>query len=206
LRGTALHKTGRAAISLQARPVRKSAPGLSYAETTSREPPIPRPSGDFEQIVRAYGPDLYRYAFWLVRDRFVAEELVQECFARAWTGWDGLREAGALKAWLFTILRNERARYFEKKRPVLSDLSDEMQEPAVIPALDEGLDIRRRIEQLPVAYREPLVLQVLGGYSCGEIAAMMGISEGAVMTRLTRARQALRAEASPVEARRAARA
>ena len=45
---------------------------------------------------------------------------------------------------------------------------------------------------LPLTYREPLLLQVLGGFSCAEIAGMLGTTEGAVMTRLTRARQALR--------------
>jgi RNA polymerase sigma-70 factor (ECF subfamily) len=45
---------------------------------------------------------------------------------------------------------------------------------------------------LPETYREPLLLQVLGGFSCAEIAGMLGSSEGAIMTRLTRARQALR--------------
>ena len=58
----------------------------------------------------------------------------------------------------------------------------------------ENLDIRRRIERLPLAYREPLLLQVLGGYSCAEIATMLETSEGAIMTRLTRARQALRGD------------
>jgi len=167
---------------------------------------IPQRAAAFERVVRAYGPDLYRYAYWLVRDRFVAEELVQECFTRAWNGWEGLRDAGALKAWLFSILRNERARYFERKRPDSIEDHDRDDIPAESPPLDEGLDLRRRLEQLPEGYREPLVLQVLGGYSCGEIAAAMGITEGAVMTRLTRARQALRANPESEAPKRRARA
>jgi len=58
---------------------------------------------------------------------------------------------------------------------------------------------------LPMTYRQPLLLQVLGGYSCADIAAMLGTSEGAVMTRLTRARQALRQQYAEVGKRRVAR-
>jgi len=145
--------------------------------------------------VRAYGADLYRYAYWLCRDRFVAEELVQETFARAWRSWHELRDREAVKAWLITIMRNERARMYARRQiPVANEDVSELEIPD-LPAFDEDLDLRRRLERLPLAYREPLLLQVLGGYSCGEIAAMLNTSEGAVMTRLTRARQALRREA-----------
>jgi RNA polymerase sigma-70 factor (ECF subfamily) len=52
--------------------------------------------------------------------------------------------------------------------------------------------MREALMRLPPSYAEPLALQVLGGFSCAEIASMLGITEGAVMTRLTRARQALK--------------
>ena len=64
----------------------------------------------FESLVRAYSSELYRYAYWLCRDRFTAEDLVQETFARAWKSWDDLRDDKAAKSWLYTILRNEHAR------------------------------------------------------------------------------------------------
>ena len=73
----------------------------------------------FEQLVRAHAADLYRFAYWLCRDRFVAEELVQEAFGRAWQGFRDLHDASAAKAWLFTILRRENARRFERKRLTL---------------------------------------------------------------------------------------
>lgn len=151
---------------------------------------------DFERTVRAYGAELYRYAFWLCRDRFVAEELVQETFARAWKSWQELREIGSAKAWLITILRNERARMFARKQvPVADDDASDLEIADPAP-MAENLDIKRQLERLPLAYREPLLLQVLGGYSCAEIAALLNTSEGAIMTRLTRARQALRREAA----------
>ncbi|MBE7424366.1 MAG: sigma-70 family RNA polymerase sigma factor [Zoogloeaceae bacterium] len=159
-------------------------------------------SAQFDQTVRAYSADLYRYAWWLCRDRFTAEELVQETFARAWKNWDSLADLGAVKAWLITILRNERARLYERKR---LDISDDDPQDLELPSHErpgDHLELEQLVGELPPAYREPLVLQVLGGYDCREIAEMLGTTEGAVMTRLTRARQALRAHLSePAKAR-----
>lgn len=59
----------------------------------------------FESLVRAYSTELYRYAHWLCRDHFMAEDIVQETFTRAWQGLSGLRDAKAVKGWLYTILR-----------------------------------------------------------------------------------------------------
>lgn len=156
----------------------------------------------FDQAARAYGADLYRYAYWLCRDRFVAEELVQETFARAWKNWGSLEDLAAAKPWLITILRNEHARLYERKRLDYTD--DDPQDLDLPSAAQAGahLELEQLVEALPETYREPLVLQVLGGYECREIAEMLGTTEGAVMTRLTRARQALRTHlAEPARAR-----
>lgn len=159
---------------------------------------------DFENTVRAYGADLYRFAYSLCRDRFGAEDLVQETFARAWKGWDALREPAAMKAWLFTIVRNEHARTFARKRVELVDADVyELDVPDLSQAAGAGADAM--LAALPLAYREPLVLQVLGGFSCREIADMLQTTEGAVMTRLCRARQALRGQIAGAEKRKAAR-
>jgi RNA polymerase sigma-70 factor (ECF subfamily) len=154
---------------------------------------------EFDQTVRAYSADLYRYAHWLCRDRFVAEELVQETFERAWKNWDSLDNPASVKAWLITILRHEHARLYERRRLDFTDAQpEELELPARLGA-DSQLELEQLMEVLPVAYREPLLLQVLGGYSCGEIAEMLATTEGAVMTRLTRARQMLRAYLSSLE-------
>lgn len=159
----------------------------------------------FEQMVRAFSADLYRYAIRLCRDRFDAEDLLQEAFARAWKAWPELRDLTATKAWIFTILRNEHARRFARKR--LSVVDDEFDESEIPSATSStaGLEIEQLLGMLPLSYREPLLLQVLGGFSCGEIAAMLDTTEGAVMTRLTRARQALRGELLGAGTRRSAR-
>lgn len=142
--------------------------------------------------MRAYSADLYRFAYWLCRDRHVAEDLVQEACLRAWRSWPELRDLAQAKAWLMTIVRNEHARSHARKRNETSlDDMDDAQLPS-LPSFEEGLETAQVVRMLPEAYREPLLLQVIGGFSCGEIARMLGTSEGAIMTRLTRARQALR--------------
>lgn len=165
-------------------------------------PPASNGNGDFERTVRAYSADLYRYAYWLCGDRFVAEDLVQEVFARAWKSWAGLREPGLVKPWLIAILRNERARMFARKQvSVVDEDVCELEIPAPSPVGDT-LEVEQLIGLLPPVYREPLLLQILGGFSCSEIAGMLDTSEGAVMTRLTRARQALRNHYPDAERRR----
>lgn len=148
----------------------------------------------FEALARALSTDLYRYAFWLCRDQSRAEELVQETFLRAWRALDTLRSEKAAKAWLITILRREHARGFERYVPEMDpkigpdDVAEDSHGDTA-----ETLHLRRAIAELSEEYREPLLLQVLGGYSCDEIAELLGLSRGAVMTRLFRARQKLRA-------------
>ncbi len=154
--------------------------------------------------MRAYGADLYRYAWWLCRDRHLAEDLVQEAFARAWTAWAGLRELSQAKAWLVAILRNEHARGFARKKLDMENKEFQESELPGLPSFEAGLETAQIVGLLPETYREPLLLQVLGGFSCAEIAGMLGTTEGAVMTRLTRARQALRQQDADAGKRRAA--
>lgn len=149
----------------------------------------------FEALVNALGADLYRFAYWLCRDRARAEDLVQETFLRAWRSLDNLREEKSAKSWLITILRREHARGYERYTPEWQETElDEI--PADGAPHMEVLHMRRELAALPEEYREPLLLQVLGGYNCDEIAAMLNLSTSAVMTRLFRARQKMRAALS----------
>ncbi|MBI3570705.1 MAG: sigma-70 family RNA polymerase sigma factor [Gammaproteobacteria bacterium] len=151
----------------------------------------------FEALVRAWSADLYRFAYWLCRDRLWAEDLVQETFLRAWRAIGNLREEKAAKGWLLTILRNEYVRSLAKRTEVYDVPADEPVFETMAP--EETWLFRRELLKLPGEYLEPLLLQVLGGYSCEEIAQTLGIGRAAVMTRLFRARQRLRAtlEESP---------
>ena len=151
----------------------------------------------FDSLISVYYADMFRYAAWLSRDRSVAEEVVQEALLRAWKALDALRDDAAAKQWLLTIVRRENARYFERRRLETVDIDNLTASQAAMLAEepDEQLDdLRHAIFELDDDYREPLVLQVLMGYSTNEIAAMMGLKQGAVLTRLHRARHKLRGE------------
>ncbi len=145
----------------------------------------------FDQLVTVLHTDMYRYAAWLSRDPGIAEDVVQEALLRAWKSLDALREDGAAKQWLLTIVRRENARYFERKRLETVDIDNltPAQSGMLAETDDSDLrDMREAIYKLDDDYREPLVLQVLMGHSTKEIAELMGINPGAVLTRLHRAR------------------
>ncbi|MGH8221911.1 MAG: sigma-70 family RNA polymerase sigma factor [Woeseiaceae bacterium] len=132
------------------------------------------------------------YTRWLCRERWQSEDLVQETVLRAWRSWPGLREHRAVKGWLFKILYHEFARATSRGRIQTVPLEELVIDPQdhADPAL--AVDMVRALDTLGEHSRHALLLQVLGGLSCAEIAAVLSTSEGAVMTRLTRARQALR--------------
>jgi RNA polymerase sigma-70 factor (ECF subfamily) len=160
----------------------------------------PRPRGTtvvtpFARLLEMLRPDLVRFAFWLARDRAVAEDVVQETLIRAWKSREELKDQGAARPWLFTIVRREHARLYERKRLPTVDVEEveALGDPALASDGDAGLDdLRRAIMQLPDQYREPLVMQVLGGLSTAEIAAELQLTQPAVLTRLFRARARLR--------------
>jgi RNA polymerase sigma-70 factor (ECF subfamily) len=151
----------------------------------------------FDALVRSLSGDLFRYGYWLCGDHALAHDLVQETFMRAWRAMDDLRDTAAAKAWLITILRREHARLYERKVPQFTDV-DEIDVPderdAHLPefAGEENL-IRNAMRRLDPKYRDPLLMQVLGGFSCDEIASELKITPAAVMTQLFRARQKLKA-------------
>ena len=148
------------------------------------------------RLFESLRPDLVRFAHWLARDRALAEDIVQEALLRAWRSREALKDPAASRAWLLTIVRREHARLYERKRLELIELQEgiESEGAPVTPGPDSEDDsLRDAILKLPIEYREPLVLQVLGGFSCAEIAQELQLSNTAVLTRLFRARNKLRA-------------
>ncbi|MBC8025564.1 MAG: sigma-70 family RNA polymerase sigma factor [Steroidobacteraceae bacterium] len=160
----------------------------------------PRPRGTsaesaFARLLETFRPDLLRFSLWLSRDRAVAEDVVQETLIRAWKSKNELKDPAAVRPWLLTIARREHARLYERKRLPTVDVDsvEALGDPALASDGDAGLiDLRRAILKLPDEYREPLVLQVLGGFTTAEIGAELGLTQAAVLTRLFRARNRVR--------------
>ena len=149
----------------------------------------------FEALVEDYSTDLFRYAMWLSHDKHIAEDLVQETFTRAWKNLHQLKDDKAEKGWLTTILRNENARRFQRKQLDLVEIekvplsANKDDEPEV--RMEQRI-LRKAMLELDEKYREPLILQVIHGFSCREIAKVIEISESAVLTRVFRAKQQLK--------------
>lgn len=149
----------------------------------------------YDSLVRALHTDIYRYAYWLCGDKHIAEDITQETFLRAWRSLDSLKDEKAAKAWLITILRRENARRFERKQFNYSDVEQEFIEDTFSSSTEDHAEqhlLQRQISKLELEYREPLLLQVIGGFSGEEIAKILDLNRNTVMTRLFRARNQLK--------------
>lgn len=153
----------------------------------------------FETLVKAYSNDLYRFAYWLCSNHSIADDLVQETFLRAWKALDNLEDEKKAKSWLITILRRENARRFERKRLDLVDIEDVVVEDQVSLSPEQSIEneqLHQAILNLSSDYREPLLLQTIGGYKTSEIAHLLKLNLNTVNTRLFRARDQLKRQLS----------
>jgi RNA polymerase sigma-70 factor, ECF subfamily len=152
-----------------------------------------------------YLDGLYGYAMVLSRNSTEAEDLVQETCLRALRAIDGLRGEGSIKSWLFTILRNIWLNQVRRRRtaPDLIELdaddngstapADATQDPHTdYVSKFERERVRVAIGQLPVEFREIIILREYEELSYQEIAALLDCPPGTVMSRLARARSKLR--------------
>src|SRR4029077_11916633 len=174
--------------------MRNSEPGSPVSSIGGRVPAADA-GAPIARVFESMRPELLRFAHWLARDRAIAEGIVQEALLRARGSRDALKDPAAARPWLLTIVRREHARLYERKRLELVSL-DEVVETHASPGYAEPggelFELRHAIMRLPIKYREPLVLQVLGGFSTEEIARELALSATAVLTRLFRARNKLR--------------
>jgi RNA polymerase sigma-70 factor (ECF subfamily) len=150
--------------------------------------------------------DVYTLARYLLRDGNDAEDAVQECYLRALRHFDTYR-GPAMKPWLFAILRNVCRAEFGRRSGVVLTMNDETeededaaplwQEAPVSPEAEvlrqwDAKTIRRLVAELPDPFREALVLREVNDLSYSEIADVVGVPVGTVMSRLARARSMLR--------------
>jgi len=154
----------------------------------------------FEETVLPHLDAAFNYARWLTRNDTDAEDVVQDACVRAIRYFSSLRDDDA-RAWLFTIVRNAWYSRVSRKANVaegtrLNDGQDERPDNALDPEerlLQQhtvGL-VRAALEQLPVDFREAIVLREIEGLSYREIAEVAGVPIGTVMSRLARARERL---------------
>ena len=141
----------------------------------------------FDELVRACGPDLYRYLLLRLRNESDARDALQETITDAWKGLATLRDADNYWPWLMTIAKRK-ATAIGRKRTTVTDL-----DPDLLPRADESaLEVWDAIAQLRPIHREILVLRYVIGFSEKEAAQVLGIRVGAVKTRGFVARQALK--------------
>lgn len=141
-------------------------------------------------------PRLRRFAFWLTRDREDADDLVQSTLERALSRWESRQDAAALKPWLFSILYRSflSARKRSRRYASVLDLFHRIQ-PEEYPSAERETAARTALEalqQLSSEQRSLLLWVSVEGLSYQEVAGILDIPIGTVMSRLSRARQALR--------------
>ena len=166
----------------------------------------------FEQLVLPHMDAAYNLARWLVRNPHDAEDLAQEAMTRAIKFFSGFR-GGDPRAWLLTIVRNSCFTWLGRNRAKdLAEFNEEAHSPGISSSADqssiqmpppnpetmaiaeaESARVRRALEELPVIFRETIVMRELEGMSYKEIADVTSVSIGTVMSRLARGRDRLRA-------------
>lgn len=141
---------------------------------------------EFDELVRRHHAALHAYARAMCRDRWTAEEAVQETLLRAWKYQDSYARRGSFEGWLIRICRN-----------CITDLAQrasrteeiELVELAVEP--DRASELHDLLEQLPLAHREVVLLCGVMGYDYDSAATILDVPVGTVRSRLSRARQSL---------------
>jgi RNA polymerase sigma-70 factor (ECF subfamily) len=166
----------------------------------------------FEETVLPHLDAAFNYARWLTKDDREAEDVVQDACVRAMRFFSSLRDDDA-RAWLFAIVRNTWfSRLSHRARMTETTLVDDVRDRRPDAALDPEAQlmqqhtvdrVRSALEQLPGDFREVIVLREIEGLSYKEIAAVVRVPIGTVMSRLARARDRLLAvlEAEPAETR-----
>ncbi len=168
----------------------------------------------FNQIAIPHLDAAYNLAKWLTRNHQDAEDIVQESYMKAFRHFDGFRGADA-KAWLLAIVRNTCYTWLKSKNnlqmeefdeesghgELLNQLSESVvnnstPEQIMFQTVDRDL-INQAMQELPIEFREVLVLREQEGFSYHEIAGIAGIPVGTVMSRLARARGLMRSLLAP---------
>ncbi len=157
--------------------------------------------GSFEELAMPHFAKLYNFAHWLTKDRAAAEDLVQETYMKALRGFSSFQQGTNFRAWMYKILRNT---FLTTKAGLKAAVSfdsddDKPAEPTAVGTPESVLlarveleTIQNALEKLPVKFREIILLCDQEEMSYQEIGETLGIPIGTVMSRLSRARKAMR--------------
>jgi RNA polymerase sigma-70 factor, ECF subfamily len=162
--------------------------------TTRRTPNL----ADFEAQAMPYMNDLFRTATRLLRDSSRAEDVVQEVFLQAWKSFDRFQPGTNCKAWLYRILLHSVNHYRRKwfRLKLFSDNDERFEETLTwTPPLPDGLtdhEILSALDNLPIEFRTVVLLVDVEEFSYKEVASILQIPIGTVMSRLSRGRKLLR--------------
>ncbi len=148
----------------------------------------------FSEIFERYQHRIINYIYGLVHDRELANDLAQESFLKAYKALPRMDDDLRLAPWLYRIAGNTAFSALRRRRLIrwLPLLNDGMVTSDMDGTIAEAEAVHRALAKLPTKYAAPLLLHSHEGLSCNEIAAILGISAGAVKTRLFRAREAFR--------------
>ena len=160
------------------------------------------PPANFEDLAMPLFDQLYNFAHWLTQNKTEAEDLVQETFTKALRGFSSFQAGTNFRAWMYRILRNSflSSRTGLKATVAFDDESDydisshpDSATPESLLLAQANRDmVRRALDELPVHFREILLLCEVEEMSYQEISETLSIPTGTVMSRLFRARKALR--------------
>jgi RNA polymerase sigma-70 factor, ECF subfamily len=160
-------------------------------------------SDTFEQLALPLFPSLYNHAFWLTRDQAEAEDLVQETFSKALRAFDSFQPNSNFKAWIFRILRNtfltsrtgiaaSRTVFLEDHPDALDTASADSTPEDNLIRLDNEAALQAALDQLQPPLREALLLCDVEEIKYKDIAVILDVPIGTVMSRISRARRTLR--------------
>ncbi|MDE2607356.1 MAG: sigma-70 family RNA polymerase sigma factor [Burkholderiales bacterium] len=146
----------------------------------------------YNQWVRDHYRFLFRSAWALTGSRAMAEDVVQDCFTNAWKCRDQLRDPALARPWLFQIMRRS---IFRHLPPCQIELGEDGEDSRAAPdsGIDDRLDVVRALARIAPIHREVLVLHYFDDMPTAQIAEALEIAPGTVLSRLARARQALKA-------------
>jgi RNA polymerase sigma-70 factor, ECF subfamily len=161
-------------------------------------------SGSFEELAMPLFDSLYNFAQWLAHNREEAEDLVQETYAKGLKGFQSFQPGTNFRAWMFRILRNTFLTSRTGLKAAATVSLDSEENEYVFPATAETPEslliersnqqmVQEAIEELPINFREVILLCDVEEMSYQEIAETTSVPIGTVMSRLARARNALRA-------------